>query len=476
MLLNKQLSSIGFTAVLDLVEVMTPYGDELRRHPHFYTRREAAELGGEHENIRALLNAVREKPEAISSVMRLLMPVKDVRRSISALGERTLSEVELFEIKRFLLELELIAPAVGALGIKLSGVGIYALPAALDMIDPDGTRSPSFYVSDRLSERLAGIRRERRKVDEAMKRGEDTEELRIRRTSLAAEEEDENARVRGILSDRLRAYRDAMLENAASIGRLDIALGKARLAEKLGAVLPGIGGDEFVMIGMTNPKFRTALEEKGRVFVPVSLTLEKGAVVITGANMGGKSFAIKTLALNAMLAMCGYPVCAESVALPFLDDVCLLSGDSEDAEGGLSSFGGEMKAFDSMLRETEGMENALIMLDEFARGTNPHEGAALVRAAARLFNSRENTYAVIATHFDGIARLAKLHYQVAGLRNADAKALSSELRAGGENTLVKYMDYGLYPVSKDEEPPRDAVKIIRALGVSGEFTSLIDIE
>ena len=476
MLSTRQLESIGFAAVLDSVEVMTPYGAELLRRPRFYARGEAEELIGEQENVRKLLAAVRNDPEGISAVTRLLMPVKDVRRSITGLGERTLSEVELFEIKRFLLELELIAPKVEALGLGLEEIRIYALPEALDTIDPDGTRSPSFYVSDRLSERLAGIRRERKKVDEAMKSGDRSAELMILRTRLAAEEEDENARVRGLISEKLKAFRDDLLENAASIGRFDLALGKARLACGFGAMIPEVFADEFRLTGMTNPKFQKALEEKGRAFVPVSLSLEKGAVVLTGANMGGKSFAIKTLALNAMLAMCGFPVFASEARLPFLDDIRLLSGDSEDAEGGLSSFGGEMKAFDGILRETAGKECVLVMLDEFARGTNPHEGAALVRAAAKLFNERSNTYAVIATHFDGIARLARLHYQVAGLRNADAEKLKGELRAGGENTLSRFMDYGLYPVSKDEEPPRDAVKIIRALGVSGEFTSLIDIE
>lgn len=477
MLNKKQLDSIGFSAVLEGVEVMTPYGEELRRRPHYFARGEEDLLIEEQKNVIELISAVKNDPEGINALMRLLMPLKDVRRSVMGLGERTLSEVELFEIKRFLLELDLIAPKVDSLGIELGGIRVFALPGALDMIDPDGTRSPSFYVSDRLSSKLADIRRERKRVDEAMKRGDgNAAELMIQRTRLAALEEDENARVRGEISDRLASYREKLLENAASLGRLDLSLGKARLAIRLNAVTPEVGADAFAFRGMTNPRFRTVLAEKGREFVPVTLTLEKGSVVITGANMGGKSFAIKTLALNSMLAMCGYPVFAESAKLPFLDDVCLLSGDSEDAEGGLSSFGGEMKAFDGILRDTAQTENALVMLDEFARGTNPHEGAALVRAAARLFNERENTYAVIATHFDGIARLAKLHYQVAGLRNADAETLSGKLKTGGEHTLAGLMDYGLYPVPKDEEPPRDAVKIIRALGVSGEFTSLIDIE
>lgn len=471
---TQQLNSIGFRFVSDSVEVMSPYGEELKRRPRLYTRKEADELKAEQRNIESLIGAVKNNVTAVNRVMRFMMPLKDIRRSIKNLGERTLSEVELFELKRFLLQLELLAPAAAEIGGRLSGVEIFAIPEALDIIDPDGTRSPSFYVSDRLSERLAQIRRERRLVDEAMKKGDASVELTVKRTRLAAEEDDENARVCGVICERLRPFTDGLLRNIGSIARLDFALGKARLAERMNAVIPEVGSEEFTVNGMVNPCFAEGLEAKGRSFVPVSMKLELGSVVITGANMGGKSIAIKTLALNALLAMSGFAVFAESMKLPFLDDMFIMSEDREDARSGLSSFGGEMKAFDNMLRETEEKESILVLLDEFARGTNPHEGAALVRAAAKLFNLRNNTYAVIATHFDGVAKLARLHYQVAGLRNTETERLSAELKAGGTDLLASIMDYGLYPVSKDEEPPRDAVKIIRAMGVSGEFSSLID--
>lgn len=471
---TEQLENIGFRRVTDSLELMTPYGQELSRHPRFFARGELPALREEQRNVARLMEAVRKDTAAVNAVLRLLMPVKDIRRSIADLGERTLSEVELFELKRFLLQLELLAPEVGRLK-GLEGISVFDMPKALGVIDPDGARSPSFYVSDRLSERLSAIRRERKTVDEAIRREGLTDELSARRTRLAAEEEDENARVRGLICEGLRPFGEDLLLNAVSIGRLDLALAKARLAEAANASIPEVGAASFSAVNMTNPKFAAAAEAKGRGFVPVSITLEKGSVVITGANMGGKSVAIKTLALNSALAMCGYPVFAESMSLPVLDDAFLLSEDREDAESGLSSFGGEMKAFDSILRETEKKDCVLVLLDEFARGTNPHEGAQLVKAAAGLFNRRTNTYAVIATHFDGVAKLARLHYQVAGLRNTDAARLYGELKAGGGDALARFMDYGLYPVPKDEEPPRDAVKIILALGVSEEFTQLIDI-
>ncbi len=492
MLNSNQLISIGFRYVLDELELLTPLGAELARHPKYYAADELCELKKEQDNIRELMRAVIEDTAGINALMRLLMPVKDIRRSIERCGVITLSEVELFEIKRFLLQLRLIAPAYKALGLALNDIEIESLDGALDIIDPDGTRSPSFYVSDKNSKRLADIRAERKKLDEKLRQAsfdptalkhhtahtdsgaDSVDELLSRRTLLAAEEESENARLRGEISNALAEYKTAMTDNINALGKLDYTLAKARLACSHNAVIPVVGSSDFCMSGMTNPCFAASLADKGRDFVPVSLRLTRGSTVITGANMGGKSMAIKTLALNCMLAMCGFAVFALSAELPMMDDIYLLSEDREDAEAGLSSFGGEIKAFDKMLRETRSMAAPLVLLDEFARGTNPHEGAALVRAAAKLFNSRGSAYAVIATHFDGVAKLAASHYRVAGLSAASVETLLHEL-ATDPGALAKHMDYGLYPVSPDEDPPRDAVTICRALGVSKEFEALIDV-
>ena len=91
----------------------------------------------------------------------------------------------------------------------------------------------------------------------------------------------------------------------------------------------------------------------------------------------------------------------------------------EDNLGGLSSFGGEMIHFDGILSEIKTESTALVLLDEFARGTNPHEGAALVRAAVKYFNNRRGCFALITTHFDDVACCAPMHYQVIGLKNVE---------------------------------------------------------
>lgn len=59
--------------------------------------------------------------------------------------------------------------------------------------------------------------------------------------------------------------------------------------------------------------------------------------------------------------------------MPLLDGLCLVDGEMEDAQRGLSSFGGELMAAEEAALEAEkGL--CLCLFDEFARGTNPFEG------------------------------------------------------------------------------------------------------
>ena len=143
----------------------------------------------------------------------------------------------------------------------------------------------------------------------------------------------------------------------------------------------------------------------------------------------------------------------------------------EDSLGGLSSFGGEMIRFDGILSEIKTESTALVLLDEFARGTNPHEGAALVRAAVKYFNNRRGCFALITTHFDDVA--------CCGLKNVEPAVLDAALAgndASRASVLPKLMDYGLYRVASDVNPPRDALAICRAMRVSDEFMRCVNAE
>lgn len=488
MLNSRQKAMIGFGFIINGLETSSPYGEELKRHPIYYTPSRRGELIAQRANLSALIGALRADDTAASALERCFMQLKDIRRSIERCGEFTLSEVELFEIKRFLLQLELISSHFSELcrDISLININIRPFPDALELLDPDGLHTSAFYISDRLSPLLSSLRKQHKLIELRLRELKSTapseaETLKQRRNELFVLEENEELRVRGELSRALAPFARELLQVTASIGELDFALAKARLAVRYGAVIPQIADDgRAVLDDMFNPMISASVESRGGSFTPISIALEGGATVITGANMGGKSVAVKTLALNAALAQYGFPVFCSRARLPLFEDIFLFAEDMEDGSGGLSSFGGEMVEFNSMLSRALAAEGGanLILMDEFARGTNPQEGAALVRAAVRCFNAHSaRAMAVLTTHFDGVARFAKAHYQVMGLKNAGPAALKAAFmsadKARAANAL---MDFGLYPVAPDTEPPRDAIAICRVLGVNGEFMSFVDQE
>ena len=494
MLDKKQLSDIGFSYILERLEPNSALAEELKRRAAPYPADGGDALFRELENVGLLFSALKENREGFYPLERALMQMKDIRRSVANSREMTLSEVELFEIKRFLILLEGLEKACFELPVieKLNGISIFSMKDALDILDPDGMRAQTFRLSDNCSEELRNIRRERKRVDNELRSlgsaaSDKRDALTAERTILAAREENEEQRLRGIMTEDFSAHSNRLEELMGSIARLDFALAKAKLMLAEGGCIPKLAdcgeASELEFKNMVNPMLRAILKDKGRSFTPVSIALSKGAAVITGANMGGKSVAVKTLALNAHLALSGFPVFAESAVIPMLGGIHLLYEDREDSRGGLSSFGGEMTRFGAILDSVSQTPDQLVLLDEFARGTNPSEGSALVRAAVRYFNAKRSAYALITTHFDDVASLAARHYQVMGLKNADPVALEAALAGAGggkdealsaSELLSRFMDYGLFRAESTENPPRDALKICRALRVSDEFMGFVE--
>lgn len=493
MLDKKQLADIGFSYVIERLEPCSPLGGERVRRASPYSPSEADALKKELENTGLLFDALRENRESFYPLERALMQLKDIRRSVANSRTGTLSEVELFEIKRFLILLEGLEKACAELPVveKLNDISIFTMEEALSILDPDGMRAQTFRLSDNCSEELRIVRRERKRVDNELRSlgsapSEKRDALTAERTILAAREENEEIRLRGLMTQAFSAHSHRLEALMESIARLDFALAKAKLMLDEGGAIPSVvpreGNAELEFEEMVNPMIRSILKAKGRGFTPVTIALEKGSAVITGANMGGKSVAVKTLALNAFLALSGFPVFAKRAVVPMLAGIHLLCEDKEDSRGGLSSFGGEMVHFSEIIDSCARELDQLVLLDEFARGTNPSEGSALVRAAVRYFGDKKTAYALITTHFDDVASLASRHYQVMGLKNADPIALEAALAGAGEGRdasskselLSRFMDYGLFRAKSSENPPRDALKICRALRISEAFMGYVD--
>ncbi|MBE6961707.1 MAG: hypothetical protein E7445_04545 [Ruminococcaceae bacterium] len=475
-----QRESIGFQYVLDALRPNSPYGEERVRELKPYGRSDRAELLRQLSNVQRVLEGEGSCQKTLDRLLRVFMTVKNIRATVQKCRETALNEIELFEIKCYLLRCSEMLPLFRELQpvLQLEGVSLKDTDGALALLDPEGNRVASFYLTDGSSPLLRSLRKEKRALEEQIRRatGEERESLQAARTLVAAEEEREEGRIRKELSENLRPYISDMLHNMEMIAEIDLTVEKARLARRYGGVMPELTEDTLEMTDMVNPRVLDLLRDQKKTFTPVSIALGKGAAVITGANMGGKSVAMKTIALNVLLTHCGFFPFAGKAAVPLFDSIYIISEDLESVDRGLSSFGGEMVRFNQMVREMEG-EFPLVLLDEFARGTNPDEGAAIVQAVTKYLN-RQNAVTVLATHYDRVAQWGSAHYQVIGLKELDLDALRKELVGhsgnAGVELISRHMNYGLYRVEDAQDCPRDAVNICRLLDMKDEILQGID--
>jgi len=473
----EQQQNIGFRYALDLLEPVSPYGRAKIAELHFFSPDERGELQRQLDNVYKTLNRLDGLGAEYDRLALYMMPLKDIRRSVETCREAALSETELFELKRFCLQSELIAPVFDKIKAEsgIEGIEIKAQSEARALLDPENTRAATFYLPDTASRTLLAIRKEKRALEEAMRRAE-TKEARAKfageRSAVAAREDEEETRIRAGICESLRPLLGGLAACMNAIADFDFTLARARLAKAYGGCPVTFTENEVSFVDMVNPRVADALKGRERSFTPVSIEAGPGAAVITGANMGGKSVALKTLALNALLVKAGMLPFAKQAKLPLFEGIFIVAEDMEDIDRGLSSFGAEIAQFNETLQAVLASKGVcLILLDEFARGTNPEEGAMIVRAVTRRLNKLPHI-SVLSTHYDGVAAFGSVHYEVVGLRDMDVGAVAREIAANkgrGTDVIAAHMNYGLYRAEGHESCPRDARNICRLLDMDADI-------
>ena len=474
-----QQENIGFRYVINSLSCSSPYGQARVNKLRFFNPDELDELKLQLSNVCRVMASYTSLSFEYGRLQRLMMPMKDIRRSVMNLSEGALSELELFELKRFLLQTELIAPVLEEVKAKahLEGISIPAQTEPLKIIDPDGNRAATFFIADSASAELKQVRREKRDIEELIRRAASSEEraeLMAKRSAIVGREDVEERRIRREICLSLVPYADDIISCMDNVGELDFTIARAEVAIRYGGVMPEFSDGPVEMEDMINPRVADALFERERHFTPVSLEAPLGATVITGANMGGKSVALKTLALNAMLVKAGLLPFAKCARLPLFGGIFIVSEDLEDMDRGLSSFGAEIVQFNEVEQAAAQAEGvSLILLDEFARGTNPEEGAMIVRAVTRYLN-KQPSVSVLTTHYDGVASLASAHFEVKGLKDMDMTKVAEEIAAAngqkkGADIIASHMNYGLYRAQGAESCPRDARNICALLALKDEI-------
>ena len=280
--------------------------------------------------------------------------------------------------------------------------------------------------------------------------------------------EEEQAEIQRILREMTARIGDESHAIAAAvecIAELELQFAKARFAEDYDCVpvrfLEGAltapdsaqpAGDTFIVRNARHPLLERTLRAKARQagaapteakaaaagdpsgakVVPISLELDGGhrQLVISGPNTGGKTVALKTIGLLALMAQSGIPVPADRAEFPVFDAVLADIGDYQSIEQNLSTFSAHVTNIDFISHTAA--RGSLVLLDELGSATEPQEGAALAVAIADYFRRRQSV-CIISTHHTSLKVYAE---NTEGVLNAavgfDEQTLAPtyELRVG----------------------------------------------
>lgn len=513
--------NINFDYIFNEVRPITEYGIKTKQEAQPYLKGQERELNEELNKISVFFETKNKR-----DVIDVLKHIKNIYETIErAKNNQVLDEVELYEIKNFLMQIERMEKSLRGLPISLyEDLRVSPIPQLYEILDPANEKLNTFYIYDDYSENLKIIRNDKietdklirqlkrnikeelqhkynikfnlrdeisvnksdkEKIDKLLneknirvsgenylsiifkiKNNEILDEYEQKVEHLISEEEEEEFSIRKRISREIKEHYDLLIKNTNAVGRIDYIIAKSNYAEKSNSIRPEITTNlEIVIKGGRNLKLEKTLKDNHKEYVPIDLSLNKNVTCITGANMGGKTVSLRMLGQIVASASFGMFVPCKYATLCLFEHIHISVGDDQSIEKGLSTFGAEIVNLKEALENST--ERCLILIDELAGGTNPKEGYAITKAVVNYLKKR-NCITVLTTHYDNVADDDEIqNMQVAGLKLPDD--FDSFNQINDINQISKYMDYNLIEVKYKSSIPKDALKIAKMAGIHDEI-------
>ena len=237
-----------------------------------------------------------------------------------------------------------------------------------------------------------------------------TVELNNQFREILLQEEEEVERILAELSALVGDAAHAIQWTVEALAALDLAFAKAKYADAIDAVAPDLvpfrppkGGAAVSSVSQHPGSTLRLIQARHplldpRSVVPIDVLLDDKTyvVIITGPNTGGKTVALKTVGLLALMAQCGLHLPCVEASLSVFERVFADIGDEQSIEQSLSTFSSHMVNVVEILRQAD--DRSLAVLDELGAGTDPTEGSALARSILTYLRDKGVT-TFVATHY-----------------------------------------------------------------------------
>ena len=217
---------------------------------------------------------------------------------------------------------------------------------------------------------------------------------------LKIQEENEVLRILYVLTGLVYDCQEIMEQNVRTMEKLDFMFSRGKLSFRYDGTEPSINLDRKIVL----KDGRHPLMEK-EVSVPLQFSVGEGVngIVITGPNTGGKTVAIKTVALNCMMAQSGlHTACREA-------DICMNSnflcdiGDGQSLSENLSTFSAHIANVLDILKKAG--KDSLVIMDELGSGTDPAEGMGIAVAILEELK-KSGALFLVTTHYPEVKQYA----------------------------------------------------------------------
>lgn len=267
---------------------------------------------------------------------------------------------------------------------------------------------------------------------------------------LKLEEEDEVKRILYTLTVLTDSYAEALLQNIRTMEKLDFAFSKGKLSLLYKGCAPKMIQERAIRL--TNAR-HPLLPKESCIPLNFSIGEDIRGIVITGPNTGGKTVAIKTVALCCMMAQCGLHVPCEKAEICMCSNFLCDIGDGQNLSENLSTFSAHITNVLDILKRIN--SESLVIMDELGSGTDPQEGMGIAVAILEELK-KSNALFLVTTHYPEIKTFAK---KEEGIINAKMAFDAEKLKP-------------LYQLVIGEAGESCALQIARRLGMPADMLNL----
>jgi len=254
-----------------------------------------------------------------------------------------------------------------------------------------------------------------------------------------------------------------------ALARLDVVFSRAAFGCEWNGKIPIVGNEGRIVVeGFMHPvlaleksvvaenEIRTDASNGRQTVVPVDLKIPgkegyKG-LIISGPNAGGKTLALKSFGLAAIMVKLGLPIPVSevspyvSVVVDYFHDITVEVGDNQSVKAGESTLMARLNACSSLIERLSAPEamdinsSKLILFDELGGGTDPVAGASIAQAILEKILSTDHKCNIVATTHSPQLKVLSLNddrFQCASVLLSSADDNESVQNNGEKATYLK---------------------------------------